>query len=91
MSLERIFGAIVRQGTLEEAAEEMASLAASYSEMKAEFTGLLAAAINAAALGDSSVVKAVNRSGYQVASPEEAGQYCSELLALFSAATLRHS
>ena len=82
-SLEQIFGAIVVQGTLEEAAREMASLVASYPELRAEYIEALRSAVQAGESGEAAVAVAVNRSGYQAASPQEAAEYCSELLKCF--------
>lgn len=85
VTLEQLFGAFVNQGTLEEAAEMMASLAVQHPEMEVEFREALSAGADAAARNDESVVSAVNKSGYQVATTYEAGKYCSELLQLFQA------
>jgi alkanesulfonate monooxygenase SsuD/methylene tetrahydromethanopterin reductase-like flavin-dependent oxidoreductase (luciferase family) len=85
VSLEQLFGAFVNQGTLEEAAEMMASLAVQHPELEAAFCEALDAGAEAAARDEESVVLAVNKSGYQVVTTYEAGQYCSELLQLFQA------
>jgi hypothetical protein len=85
VSLEQLFGAFVNQGTLEEAAEMMVTLAARYPEIEFEFYEALSSGITAAARNDESVVLAVNMSGYRVRTAHEAGELCSELLQLFQA------
>jgi hypothetical protein len=85
-SLEQIFAASVNQGTLENAAEEMAANALCYSGLEAEFTQVLESAIDAGSRGEPYVLDAVNRSGYQVASPQEGALLCSELLKAFKKA-----
>ena len=85
-TLENIFGAFVNQSTLEEAAVWMADLSRSDEVFKREIGECLTNGINLGASGSSSVVAAVNRSGYQVSSPQEAKELCAELLLLFERA-----
>jgi len=85
-SLENIFGAHVAQGTLEDAALSMASLAKTYPDLGTEFVTALQHGVAAAARGDFSAVSAVNRSGYRVTTPQEAGDLIGELLSLFQQA-----
>ena len=83
-TLDNIFGAYVNQGTLEAAATWMANLTKNHPELAEEFITALQKGMNAAAKGDKSVIKAVNNSGYQASTPEEAGEYCLKLLSLYS-------
>lgn len=83
-TLDNIFAAYVNQGTLEEAATWMANLTRSHPELAEEFISALQKGMVAASKGDPSVVKAINTSGYQVSTPKEAGEYCFELLSLYS-------
>ena len=85
-TLENVFGAFVNQSTLDEAARWMASLARSDEGLKKEFADCLTHGIRLAEAGSLSVVAAVNRSGYQVSSPQEAKELCGELLSLFQQA-----
>ena len=87
-SLENIFGAHIAQGTLEDAAQAMASLAQSYPDLGPEFIAILQDGFSAAVGGDAAVVSAVNRSGYSVSTTQEAGELISELLDLLRAAGL---
>jgi hypothetical protein len=80
VSIEKLFGAFVNQGTIEEAAAWMASLAKGDCELADEFDRVLTCSIEASARGETSVVEAVNRSGYRVNTPQEACEYCVELL-----------
>ena len=82
-TLDNIFGA---QGTLEEAANEMAAAVGAYPELAPEFRDLLAAAASSGVQPDASAQTAVNRSGYRVSTPAEAAELCGELLALFEQA-----
>ena len=85
-SIENIFAAFVNQGTLEEAAAWMSSVARAHSGLHDEFKAALSGGIAAAERGDMSVVEAVNMSGYRVSTAAEAGEYCSELLVLYERA-----
>ena len=83
ITIEQMFGALVRQETLEDAAQEMAALATSYPEMVGEVRVALTKAIVAS--DGQSVIDAVNLSGYRVTEVAEAKKYCKELLDLFMA------
>lgn len=83
-TLDNIFAAYVNQGTLEEAAAWMADLTRSHPELAEEFIFALQNGMAAASKGDRSVIKAVNASGYQVATAEKAGEYCFQLLSLYT-------
>ena len=87
-SLENIFGAHIAQGTLEDAAQAMASIAQSYPDLGAEFIATLQDGLSAAGRGDAAVVGAVNHSGYRVSTAQEAGELIAELLNLLQEAGL---
>lgn len=82
-SLENIFGAIVNQGTLEEAALWMAELAQDDPQIAHEFARCLEQGIEQALSGDKTAKEAINMSGYRVNNTNEAATYCRELLLLF--------
>jgi hypothetical protein len=82
-TLEQIFGAFVAQGTLEEAADMMAGLAESYPELRGEFAEVLRSGAAAARKGDTSIVDAVNFSGYRAIDSSDAAKYCEDLLTLY--------
>ena len=82
-TLENIFAAYVNQGTLEAAARWMADNARADRNYAHEVAECLRDGSELAATGSMVVVQAVNRSGYQVSTPREAGECCTELLALF--------
>jgi len=84
--LEQIFAASVNQGTLEDAAEEMAANASCDPALKVEYTQALEAAIKAGNQGEQYVVAAINGSGYQVTTPQDGALLCSELLVAFKKA-----
>lgn len=86
-TLENLFGAFVNQGTLEEAALLMAELSKAEPGLRGEFESCLNNGVALAASGCKSVVEAVNRSGYRVATLSEAGDYCAELLSLYRMAS----
>jgi hypothetical protein len=87
-SLENIFGAHIAQGTLEDAAQAMASLVQSYPDLGTELMAVLQDGVAAAARGDLNVANAVNRSGYRVSTAQEAGELIIELLNLLREAGL---
>lgn len=82
-TLENIFGAYVNQETLEQAALWMAANAESDAGYRAEVLEALTAGHRRGQAGDSSVMQAVNRSGYQVQNADEAAELIFELRALF--------
>lgn len=84
-TIENIFGAFVNQGSLEEAANWMADLAREDPVLAAEISECLNSGITLGRRGSQAVVDAVNRSGYRATSPQEAGEYCAELLSLYEA------
>jgi hypothetical protein len=83
ITLDQIFGAFVRQDSLEEAAFDMAALARRHPELLEEIGAALRQAIHSNAGDEPSVVDAVHCSGYYVADAAEAKKYCVELLELF--------
>lgn len=85
VTLEQIFGGFVRQETLEDAAQEMASFARSDAQFFREVSAALTEAIASGSDQDLSVLTAVHGSGYRVADAAEARQYCSDLLDMFRA------
>ena len=87
MTLDQIFGAFVNQTTLEEAADWMADVSASDPNLFTQIQTCLNEGMRLGAEGDLKVVHAVHRSGYRVSTPNEAGDYCSELLTLFMKAS----
>jgi len=89
--LEQIFAASVNQSTLEDAADEMAANALCDPELKAEYTQALEAAVEAGNHGEQYVVTAVNKSGYQVTTPQDGALLCSELLMAFKKACASHA
>jgi len=83
-TLDNIFASYVNQGPLEEAATWMANLTRNHPELAADFIAALQNGIAAAAKGDRSVIESVNAGGKLVATSEEAGKHCLELLTLYS-------
>jgi hypothetical protein len=83
-TLDNIFAAYVNQNTLEQAAAWMADLTRNHPELAEEFITALQNGMAAASKGDRSVIKAVNASGYQVSTTQEAGEYCLKLLGLYT-------
>lgn len=81
--LGQIFGAYVRQGTLEDAAAEMAENGRAYPELAASYATALAAGIAAVRAGDTTICEAVNKSGYRADTAEEAEELLSELRRLY--------
>lgn len=82
-SLENIFGAIVNQETLEEAALWMAELARDDLHIAQEFEHCLKRGMAQASSGNSAVIEAINLSGYRINNTDEAASYCRELLLLY--------
>ncbi len=83
-TLDNIFASYVNQNTLEDAASWMANLTRHHPEMAEDFITALQHGMVAASKNDSSVITAVNASGYQVSTAKEAGDYCLKLLGLYT-------
>jgi ABC-type nitrate/sulfonate/bicarbonate transport system substrate-binding protein len=81
--LQQIFGAYVRQETLEVAAAEMADVVRAYPDLHRSFCETLAEGIEAAQAGDAAVCNAVEQSGYSAPSVAEAESILLELLRLY--------
>ena len=81
--LGQIFGAIVRQQTLESGAEEMAAMARSCPDLHATYLEVLSNGIQAAHGGDTSICSSVERSGYYAPQPEDAEELIRELQRLY--------
>ena len=88
-SIENIFGAYVNQDTLEDAATWLASNAVADAAYCAEVHAALRDAEERGTAGDTSVVFAVNRSGYRVSNAAEAAELIRELRQLFNDALTR--
>jgi len=82
--LDQIFGAYVRQETLENAAREMAENAETYPELRATFDNAIADGLQRAEAGDIRSCQSVENSGYYAKTPNEAANLIRELQALFS-------
>ena len=83
--LQQIFGAYVRQETLEAAAAEMADLGRAYPDLDNDFRMTLAEGIEAARTGDTAARAVVEKSGYRAPSPADAELTMTELLRLYEA------
>ncbi len=81
--LEQIFGAYVRQGTLESAAGEMAENGRAHPELAASYATTLAAGIKAAKAGDITICEAVEKSGYRAPTADEAEALITDLRRLY--------
>jgi hypothetical protein len=83
ITLHQIFGAYVNQTTLEEAATWMAASTKAHPELADEFIAVLKNGCAGMTDDGSSIIDAVNRSGYRVDTKEEAVEYCQELMNLY--------
>nr|WP_315383417.1 hypothetical protein [uncultured Sphingomonas sp.] len=83
--LQQIFGAYVRQETLEAAAAEMVDAARAYPDLHQSFREALVGGIEAAQAGDAAVCKAIEQSGYRARSVAEAQSIITELLRIYAA------
>jgi hypothetical protein len=81
--LDQIFGAYVRQETLETAANDMANISDAYPEMHDQFVLTLARAVEAAHAGDVEICRSIESSGYYCSDTAEAEKICGELLTLY--------
>ncbi|WP_286546378.1 hypothetical protein [Variovorax fucosicus] len=81
-TIENIFGAYVNQDTLEDAATWLASNARADAAYREEVLVALRDAEERGTAGDSSVIAAVNRSGYLVSNSDEAVELVRELRCL---------
>lgn len=89
--LDQIFGAYVRQETLESAAREMAENAAAYPELRASYDGAIAHGLHRAEAGDTRSCQSVENSGYYARTPSEAADLLRESRALFATECARRS
>ena len=83
VTLANIFGAYVNQGTLEEAAIDMAELALSSPALADEFTTSLKFGCAGQSDSEISLIEAVTQSGYYAYTTEEAMSLCEDLLNLY--------
>lgn len=74
ITLDQIFGALVRKDTIEQAAFDMAVLARRHPEPLEEIGAALRQATHSNAGDESSVIDAVHCGGYYVADAAEANQ-----------------
>ena len=85
-NLEQLFAATVNQQTLEEAVDLMVLVSASDATYHIECLAALDRGIHAADDGDSSVINAVNKSGYQVKTTDAAAGLLRDFRAIYLAA-----
>lgn len=83
--LQQIFGAYVRQETLEVAAVEMADVSRAYPDLHDSFFKTLTTGIEAARAGDPDACAAVEKSGYFASSAADAESIIAELFRLYVA------
>jgi hypothetical protein len=82
-SLARLFAATVNQEPLEDAAVLMVSVSARDSSYHTECLATLRGGIHACDIGEMEVISAINKSGYKVASLEEARELLVEFLEIY--------
>lgn len=82
-SLVTLFAATVNQEPLEDAADLMVSVSARDSSYHAECLATLKGGIQACDTGDTEVIFAINKSGYKVASLEEAKDLLMDFLEIY--------
>lgn len=78
-----IFAATVNQQTLEEAAEDMASLSFCYPGLHEDYLRTFDFSIKALQAGDNYPVECVNRSGYKVRDAESALELVEDLRGIY--------
>ncbi|WMN17985.1 hypothetical protein QL104_00855 [Pseudomonas piscis] len=78
-----IFAATVNQQTLEEAAEDMASLSFCYPSLHEDYLRTFDFAIEALQSGDNYPVECVNRSGYKAHGAEDALELVEDLKEIY--------
>lgn len=82
-SLARLFAATVNQEPLEDAADMMVSVSARDSTYHAECLATLKGGIQACDGDEKSLISAINKSGYKVASLGEAKELLVEFLEIY--------
>lgn len=81
--LNDLFGGSVNQQTLEEAAEQMASVSKLDDSYHEECLMMLNEGIRSANLGDSSIIESINKSGYQVSSTADAARLLTDFRKIY--------
>lgn len=81
--LEQLFAATVNQQTLEEAVDLMVSVSASDESYHFECLAAIDQGIGAADGGDRSVIDAINKSGYQIATVDAATDLLRNFRAIY--------
>ncbi len=84
--LQQLFAATVNQQTLEEAVDLMVSVSADDENYHFECLAAINQGINAASGGDQSVIIAINKSGYQVATTDAAAELLRDFRTIYLAA-----
>lgn len=82
-SLEKLFAATVNQEPLEDAVDLMISVSARDISYHTECLATLKGGIEACASGEAGVLSAINRSGYKVATLDEAKELLVEFLEIY--------
>lgn len=82
-SLAKLFAATVNQEPLEDAADLMVSVSARDASYHAECLATLEGGIQACDSGEIEVLSAINRSGYKVATLDEAKELLVEFLEIY--------
>lgn len=82
-SLARLFAATVNQEPLENAADLMASVSARDASYHTECLATLQEGIQACDSGETEVMLAINKSGYKVATLDEAKELLVEFLEIY--------
>jgi hypothetical protein len=85
-NLEQLFAATVNQQTLDEAVDLMVSVSAGDDSYHVDCLAALDQGIHAADDGDSSVIDAINKSGYQVKTTDAAAGLLRDFKAIYLAA-----
>lgn len=83
IELGKLFAATVNQQTLEEAATMMVGVSAKDLAYHTELLSILNAGIATSNDDEVAVIEAINRSGYQVSSIEEARELLQDLLSIY--------
>lgn len=82
-SLAKLFAATVNQEPLEGAADLMVSVSARDASYHAECLATLDGGIQACERGEAEVLSAINKSGYKVATLDEARELLEEFLEIY--------
>lgn len=83
VSLAKLFAATVNQEPLENAADLMVSVSAGDASYHIECVATLDGGIQACDRGETEVLSAINRSGYKVATLDEAKELLVEFLEIY--------